>query len=401
MFNPTSIDSNTNLVFHGDTYEEAYLGATDADPTGIGGREEYYFYCDKEYESVKNKITSIQRIRQESNNLIIASLIPDAMLESSDHKYIFMLREPLGHFLLNNLMLIFNIHKKDKDAIFVIFTGINDEAGEVFEKSHRRKLIDFMYDLFQRHGINFYLLKSNTHSTSFSDYNSETEVFERTGGVKYTNKVINCLIYKARNFTVVDTSRSTMEVTLKDIKDYINTYICDTYTSNEDKSVKMYLSRGYYESEPDAFTTRKDSSPTYKSSSIRIYEEHLLEEYLKSVGFEIFKPHESESIEEQIKTVFSASVLVGSSGTGLVNSLFMENGKTVIELRTELGGDHSPHWLVTDYWSFSSAKNHLYIAVDLPDKQGATAVKKLKQLFNSLDLGKLLLDKSLEKEDLQ
>jgi hypothetical protein len=396
MYLSSTIESNRFGEYSGETYDDVYLGCTDANSAGIDGRVEHYFTCDKDYEVVKNKIISIHEKAQDSKNVIIGSLIEDPVLMSSKHKYVFMLREALGHFLLNNLVLIFNIFEQDKDAIFVIFTGTNDEPYGKWETSHRGKLVEYVQELFGRHGITYYLVKSNLNNHNYNLYNAESGIFDKTNSEYFGDKITNCLIYKARNFTVVDSAQSTMKMSLKDIKEYVNKYICDLYESNGDKYVRLYLSRGTYDSEPEPFTTNDDSTVKYKSSSVRIYEEHLLEEYLESIGFEIFQPHKMEKIEDQIRKVFSASLILGSTGTGLVNSLFMEDRKILIELRTELGGEHASHWIVEDYWKFSIAKDHLYIGINLPDKQSTTAVEKLKQLFKTLNLVELMSERSLE-----
>lgn len=396
MYLPSMIESNKFGEYSGETYDEMYIGCTDANPAGIDGRVEHYFTCDKDYEVVKEKIVSIQKSFQESENIVVGSLIEDPILMSSKRKYVFMLREALGHFLLNNLALIFNIFEQDKDAVFVIFTGEDSEPENEWVGSHRYKLIEYMYELFARHGITYYLIKSNLYSYNYNEYNNESGVLEKIGVGRSGERVVNCLIYRAKNFTVVDVARSTMQMSLKDIKRYIDEYICDIYESNPDKHVKLYLSRGTYNVEPEPFETNDDSTVKYKSSSIRVYEEDVLEEYLESIGFEIYQPHKMEKIEDQIKKIFSASLVVGSTGTGLVNSIFMEDEKIVIELRTELGGEHSPHWIVEDYWHFSIARNHLYIGVNLPDKQARTAVEKLKQLFKSLDLAGLMSERALK-----
>jgi capsular polysaccharide biosynthesis protein len=80
-----------------------------------------------------------------------------------------------------------------------------------------------------------------------------------------------------------------------------------------------------------------------------------------------------------------ASILIGATGTGLVNVLLMESGKTVIELKVEhlLVGNQGT---MPDYADFSYARDHTYIGLDVSDKQADTAIEKLKGLFKFFSL---------------
>lgn len=403
MYRSTAIQSNWNREFTALSFDETYLGASDLDRAGLG-IQEYYFICDNDKDVVGKKLLDIhdkfENVDQDSDHVKLTattSYIEDPVLTSSNKKYLFFLREPLGHFLLHNLALIINIHKLDKNATFVIFTGSPDFSPKEWEETQRKKLLDFLTDFFSSLGIAYYFVKSNFYSYNFSMYNNGSAVFDAPDIRPISDRVVNYPVYKVKNVDVVDSVDSTSKLTLRDIATYIEEYVCSRYGVHQHGHKKIYLSRGFTGSEVEPIIESGDSV-AYKSGSVRIYEEDLVEEFLKLKGFEVYKPDQLSSIEDQIRVMLSASVLIGATGTGLINMLFMPRGGVVVEFRVELGSGWDDNRLVAEYFEFSVAKNHLYIGVDLPDKQGKTAVEKLDILLNRLDLDGLMADK---KKDLQ
>jgi capsular polysaccharide biosynthesis protein len=209
--------------------------------------------------------------------------------------------------------------------------------------------------------------------------------------LEHSKKTIhNYMIYRARNVTVVDTSASTMLLTVKDIKTLIDQYINQHSINSTGAGKKIYITRGSSESETDPFITNEDSSIGYKDSKVRIYDENLLEQYLKDQGFETVNFETLPSIRDQIQLMRSTDVILGATGTGLVNELFMKDGKILIELRVEHGNADTTHRIVPEYYDLSVSKQHLYLALDVPDKQATTAIKKLKNLLDNLNLDSLI-----------
>lgn len=61
-----------------------------------------------------------------------------------------------------------------------------------------------------------------------------------------------------------------------------------------------------------------------------------IEEYFSSLGFEIVFAESIRSFREQVSLFYEAEIVVGTSGSGLTNAVFMQNNTTVVELFTPL-----------------------------------------------------------------
>jgi hypothetical protein len=102
----------------------------------------------------------------------------------------------------------------------------------------------------------------------------------------------------------------------------------------------------------------------------RIDNEVILENFFKSHGYEIVWPENFSDLYEQINFFRDVKVLVGLSGGGLTNHMFMQNNQTVIELATTIKPGYvegvsteetrSYHM---EYIAMSYLKNHNYIVV--------------------------------------
>jgi len=111
---------------------------------------------------------------------------------------------------------------------------------------------------------------------------------------------------------------------------------------------------------------------------------------MESKGFDVLDIESLSSIEEQIEVISSAAIVVGSTGTGLINQLFMKDSQVLVELRVELGQLDQIHRIVPEYYYLSTGKQHFHFVLDVRDKQAATAIDKLDQLFQNLDLDGLI-----------
>lgn len=76
-------------------------------------------------------------------------------------------------------------------------------------------------------------------------------------------------------------------------------------------------------------------SPNYTFAQ-RIDDSDRLEKYMIDKGFEIVYPEDFAGLKEQIEYMRTVRTLVSISGGGLINTLFMQPGQTVIELQTEI-----------------------------------------------------------------
>jgi hypothetical protein len=81
---------------------------------------------------------------------------------------------------------------------------------------------------------------------------------------------------------------------------------------------------------------------------------------LKAMNFDIIEP-ENLSVQDQILTFSSASIIVGPSGSGLFNTMFCHPGVKVIDIQSE------PQWIYSYTGMYSSLKLEYGIFVGRPD----------------------------------
>ena len=74
----------------------------------------------------------------------------------------------------------------------------------------------------------------------------------------------------------------------------------------------------------------------WSNNDNRIDDHNRIEDYFKSIGYEIIIPENLNSFEEQINTFYEARTIVSTTSSGLTNSLFMQPGQTMVELVTPL-----------------------------------------------------------------
>jgi hypothetical protein len=389
----TNIMSGAAKQAVGQSYDECFLAATDMEQSGVDGITENYFICRTEHTEVSSKILEVHESYYGSGWAAASTLLMDPVLLSSDHKYIIYMREEFWHFLFNTLIVIAAIHKMNPQAVFVVVTGPIEVKTHEGPKNNKQKLVTFLLHFFLKNKILYYMIPSIDFPETYNDVNNSSDVRNRLRVNPPNGRLYNYLIYKAKNVTVVDTSETiTSTITIKDIKNLIGSHINSEEFDNIKANKKVYITRGNREVEPEPFIQNKDLSVGYKSSKVRIYEEDFLEQYLETQGFEIVDFSTLSDIQDQIKLMHATSVLVGATGTGMINMLFMQDKKVVIELKVEQGSGETTHSMNPQYTYYSSAKDHLYIGIDAADKQAKTAVEKLKVLFTSLNLEALTGD---------
>lgn len=335
-----------------------------------------YIFVNKNYDELCEKALSTPS--KETIESVVFPLYFREELLTKKHKYFIYIQYPFFHLILDTLMSVLYIHDNDPDAVFVLYASeYTPQTPEEFEQS-----LEFLTEVFTLNSINFSFI-GGSRKTSFN-----------AGGFN-----IELPVYKAVNCTAVSVEL-TRRLSLPDRANLIEKYILSRYPVDLDESdkperLKVYISRGGGNMAGESFKEPGNPRSGYADSSVRIYEENLIEEYLLSMGFFILKPSKDLSILDQILFMTRAAVLLGVTGTGLINSLFMYRGGTVIELSVELAnnilllGTELETTNVIDYWNLSQAKEHIYIGIDLIDKQGSTAVEKLKLLFEALDVDKL------------
>lgn len=134
---------------------------------------------------------------------------------------------------------------------------------------------------------------------------------------------------------------------INSIYDVSKKYIKDI---NKNPTKKVYLSR--------------------KNVSKRIEDEYILEQFFKENGFEIILPENFETFEDQVSFFNEVHTLVSATSAGILNSIFMQPGGTVIELIVTkplfdnipgLASIHSDHFLLMSF-----TKKHKYIGIRTP-----------------------------------
>lgn len=134
-----------------------------------------------------------------------------------------------------------------------------------------------------------------------------------------------------------------------------------------------------------------------RTSDIRLVNEHLLEEYLGSIGFAIISPEELEDVNEQISIMKNAKVLMSATSSGLSNMMFMEPGSMVVELSisfinpgANLSGNNVYH-VHSFYYEMAYSCGHTYMSLNNSTAQAEDMIAKIE---NNQSLKNLLAGES-------
>lgn len=327
---------------------------------GTESEEQYLnFVCSETYDGVVAEFVRRHLIWKAEGAF---ALVEDSRLLSDNPKYIFKFDDPFHHFIIDTVVRAFKIVDANPRAEIVFFIDHMDPKD--FRYTDRMKQLKFLAKIFELNNVTY----------SFIDI---------TDGVLPTYRPKP--IYKIKNPVFVTVHSIAVPTSFNDVDRILEKYVLDKIPLVGDGGRKVYLSRGSLKQPANPLIEVEDGSP-YKDN-IRIYNESLIEEFLKERGFEIFHAEDLTNIEDQIEYFKSVSVLVGVSGSGLLNLLFMKSGGTVIELLVEdvLPGAKS-YSIFFEYVGYSYTKSHMHISLDVWDKEGSTAVKKLDDLFKSLTI---------------
>lgn len=344
--------------------------------TGRPGAFEY-FLSNESYTLLKSEVEELYKT---SDFTGVSFLVDDDnTLLSNEHKYFVYVRAAYYHYVINTLVTVFHILEKDPKATFVfcVGSGAADKGGTVIDEELRKSL-EFLAEILGRNNVKYYFLK-------FAHTINRSRTIESGGPLFAHDPLIVYPIFKCNNITIVKDYSGLLEITLADVTELLTKYVLNKVSPSHQPpfNKKVYISRGT-DSSNETFVDG-DKSLGY-SDNTRLHGEVELENYLSSIGFEILKPFELGSIENQISLLRTTKVLIGSTGTGLMNSLFMEPEGVVIELRSEMLHSPGNQELLPYYSEYAYARNHTYIALDCSDKQATTAIRKLMVLFEKLDI---------------
>ena len=132
-------------------------------------------------------------------------------------------------------------------------------------------------------------------------------------------------------------------------------------------------------------------------SDNRIDNHDIIENFFKSIGFEIIIPEiKFRDFKEQINFFYEVEMLVSVTSSGLTNSMFMQPGQTVVEIKTPLAlqvnssyldspgmefDRNSDQMLIEEVHHFyeiiSMKKNHLHISLPNIDKNMVKIIKMI------------------------
>lgn len=152
----------------------------------------------------------------------------------------------------------------------------------------------------------------------------------------------------------------------------------------------------------------------------RIDDHSKIESYFKSLGYEIVVPEHFNSLKEQITFFYETKIIVSTTSSGLMNSAFMREGQTMVELQTplivhmppqdQMGGmtntqfDFSTMVAVEQlhyfYIKMAFQKRHKYLAINNATRESSYIIntiendKYLKALLMSDDLEEKVSRKS-------
>lgn len=355
MFRNTKVGSSVEGLPIGDVYAgEVYLTLFDKFGPWISDSYQHIL-VEKTADKLEQYISNVYKSEHSRVSPEFVVVDDEETLRSNEHTYVFCYKDEFFHYILNTLVVIMYIIHKDPRAEFVVLVGNKDTNGYQWSENDRNKNLDFLERVLDLHGVSYRILDPECRPNEFE-------------------------IYSARNVTVVNDFLTTRELSLREIVSLINEHLLNVFSVDVVPGRKVYISRESNVPGRSPYLVDGNPESGYETNYVRIYDEPKLEEYLKSEGFEILRSSEIDSLEDQVRLISSAELVVGATGSGMINVLFMKDAKNVIELKTEIkwvSGDHeaNPH-----YVHFSYGKGHRYMFLDVSDKQADTAINGLKGL---------------------
>lgn len=259
--------------------------------------------------------------------------------ENKKTKILIYLEGPFYYLIYNHLSTILKMYYADPQLIFVFYGTEKLDPEDL-------KIIDFFKKLFDSLNLQYVFVE---------------------------NLNFNCAI-KIKNYVDIKKfiENKNLRITLDDIK-----IVSDTvakYINNKQKPYrKVYLSRSHIA--PKIFKT--DKSNQGYSDDIRLKNQKDLENFFLSKGYEIIIPEKIFStFEDQINFMSTVKVLASITSAGLLNSIFMKNDQTIVEVSAELVFQNEPLKTTQDisnfYVLFSYIKNHIHISI--PSKRNCLEV---------------------------
>jgi capsular polysaccharide biosynthesis protein len=214
---------------------------------------------------------------------------------SEEIKVVFRLQSSFYHFINDTLSSIMAVHAVDPNIRFILDTS--NLAAEVVNQP----FIKFLPRLLSSAGIKFEIVKLSDYT--FLDLrNTLSQQYYDTGTMDSVERIHE---------------------------------VCKAFVS--DPNVKPF--RKVFVSRRLAGHRVNHSDPDKKLSwgnDNRIDSHEESEDFFRSLGFEVVYAENFKTFEEQIQFFYETEILIGTTGAGLTNAIFMQSGQTVVELQTPL-----------------------------------------------------------------
>lgn len=286
------------------------------------------------------------------------------LLVGDREKYLVVYQPQYYHFLVNTLTSIQRVLKSNPATVFVII--LPDEQVLKQLGMGAPSIVQHLMNALRAANVDFVVL----NAVVIGD-----------------DGTIRTPIYKISNFNwLLDSDHEMLEKYepgAMDVVEAVTNLLKPIGLVDSYEKKKIYLSRAKVGNHQGYRVEDGVEWDGYRDD-IRIYNESLVEDYMRSIGYEVVYSEDFSSFKDQVEYMSKVGVVVSPTGTGLINIAFMDPGSTVVELKVELLFNSENEGLhqrfIYDYESIAIAAGHEYISLPIAGKSGAVAVEKLKEI---------------------
>ena len=259
---------------------------------------------------------------------------------SDREKFVFGIIDAPFHSMFDLFGNIINAININKNALFIIEGYFLKKAPKIF--------VEFFHIFLQNHNIEYVIVGEN---------NSE-------------------ILFKINNFSI-SKDKAHLPVPMPSNSIY-KEFLYFVKNKEVKPSKKVYLSRKKYDFDKDnQYSAMKEMNLLGRINNLRIDDEEKLENFFKSLGFEIVYPEDFLTFLDQVEYFYQVKTLVGITGTGLMNCIFMQPNNNLIEIVTHhmipqhsiFNKENNKRWgkyMLTQehpYSVMANDKDHFYVAI--------------------------------------
>lgn len=180
-------------------------------------------------------------------------------------------------------------------------------------------------------------------------------------------------------------------------KDYLNIkgkyHLCqnlkkirDFYKTENKPFRKVYISRGKTQRKSTHFTTgtnAKDFIKLNRFDDERVYDEEILENYLKDLNFEIIYPEDFENMKDQIKIFTETKIMICSTHSGISNMVWLPDNSIVVEISVPIIVNKA-EVLETSWFHLSICSQHSYLCVPSFSGEAEDIINKIEKTIKPI-----------------